>query len=189
MKSMLLQMSEHNSEASGENDDLRCFLNKIKYNIGDRILLVGRIGNLGKRLRMYGTSVTILEEGNYKDICQSLIYNENCNVVKGTLEYLPFEDNYFDKLIVVDQFDEIQNFKRATSEIRRVLKNDGQLIIEDLNFKNLKVKLEYLKDRFCGLHSKFYYPQEIFNAFLNLNFDGNLGEFRANKYIYIGKRR
>ncbi len=189
MKSMLLQVNEHNAKASAETDEIRCFLEKIKYNVGERILLVGRIGSLGKRLRMYGTSVTILEDGNYEDVCYSLVHNENCNVVKGTLEYLPFEDNYFDKLIVVDQLDEIQNFKKASFEIRRVLKNEGDLIIEDLNFKNFKVKLEYLKDRFCGFHSKFYYPHEVFNAFLNLNFEGKLEEFRTNKYIYIGKRR
>ena len=52
------------------------------------------------------------------------------------LEALPFEDQYFDKIIILDHFNNISNYKDALKEISRVLKNDGEIILEDLNLKN-----------------------------------------------------
>ena len=92
MKSILYHNYEPNADLTDTSDDITCFLDKIKYTIGNNILLVGDIGNLGNRLRMLGVSVTILENTCYEDICYSLIKNVNCNVVKGSLEFLPFED-------------------------------------------------------------------------------------------------
>ena len=61
---------------------------------------------------MLGVHVTILEDSNYEEICYSLIHNENCNVVKGSLEFLPFEDKYFDKVIILDHFNHTTDCKK-----------------------------------------------------------------------------
>ena len=120
-------------------------LSLIKYEIGEKILLVGNIGTLGKRLRMLGIHVTILEDSAYQDICYSLIHNENCSVVKGCLELLPFEDGFFDKVIVLNQFNYTHNQKKALKEIYRVLKFRGEVILQDSNLQKLKVKLKKIK--------------------------------------------
>ncbi len=189
MKSVLYHDYEPNADLTDTSDDVTCFLDTIKYNIGNNILLVGNIGNLGKRLRMLGVYVTILENSLYEDVCYSLIHNGNCNVVKGTLELLPFEDKYFDKVIVLDHFNNINNCKQASTEINRVLKCNGELILEDLNLKNLKVKLKNLKHKLCGENVSYRYPSEIINLFSNLDFEGNLKEVENERYIYIGKRK
>ena len=189
MKSALYHDYEPNSDRIEESDDITCFLDTIKYDIGDKILLVGDIGNLGKRLRMLGVNVTILEHSNYQDVCPSLINNENCTVVRGALEYMPFNDSFFDKVIVLDHFNHTSNCKKASNEIRRVLKSKGELILEDRNLKNLKVKLKYLKHRLFGEHVHYNYPQEILNIFAKLNFEGALKEIENERYIYIGKRK
>ena len=189
MKSVLYHDYEPNSDLIDNSNDVRCFLDTIKYDIGNKILLVGNIGNLGKRLRMLGVYVTILENSSYQDVCYSLIYNENCTVVKGSLEYLPFEDNYFDKVIILDHFNHTNNCQKASMEICRVIKKRGELVLEDLNLKNLKVKLKYLKHKLCGENVSYKYPDEIVNIFSNLNFDGALKELQNERYIYIGKRK
>lgn len=189
MKSVLYHDYEPNADLTDTSDDVTCFLDTIKYNIGNNILLVGNIGNLGKRLRMLGVYVTILENSFYEDVCYSLIHNGNCNVVKGSLESIPFEDKYFDKVIILDYFNNTGNCKKASSEINRVLKYNGELILEDLNLKNLKVKLKNLKHKLCGENVNYHYPHEIINLFSNLNFDGNLKEVENERYIYIGKRK
>ena len=189
MKSILCQINKQPVKAKYTSDELECFLDTIEYNVGDKILLVGHIGNLGKRLRGLGTSVTILENSNYEDVSYSLVYNENCKVVKGKLEFLPFDDNQFNKIIIVDQFNVITDCEKASSEIQRVLKGNGEVILEDLNLKNLKVKLNYLKHKFCSSVAKIHYPHEVFNIFSRLNFDGMIKESNKLKYIYVGKRR
>ncbi|MGL5329100.1 MAG: class I SAM-dependent methyltransferase [Peptostreptococcaceae bacterium] len=187
MKSVLYHDYEPNADINEDSDDVKCFLDNIRYDVGDKILLVGNIGNLGKRLRMLGVNVTILEHNNYQDVCPSLINNENCTVVRGALEYMPFDDSFFDKVIVLDHFNHTCNCKKASNEIRRVLKLNGELILEDRNLKNLKVKLKYFKHRLLGEHAHYNYPHEIFNIFSNLNFEGALKEIENERYIYIGK--
>ena len=102
------------------------------------ILLVGNIGNLGNRLRMLGVSVTILENTCYEDICYSLVHNMNCNVVKGSLEFLPFEDKYFDKIIILDYFNKSNNYSRIIKEIKRVLKVRWRNYTRRFKFKKYK---------------------------------------------------
>lgn len=189
MKSVLCCDYDPNSDLIDSSDEVANFLYSIKYNIGNNILLVGDIGNLGKRLRMLGVHVTILENSHYEDVCYCLIHNENCNVVKGSLEYLPFADNNFDKVIILNHFNNISNCKQASKEINRVLKKDGELILEDLNLKNIKVKIKHIKRKLCGENIKYYYPQDIINLFSKFNFDGDLKEFENERYIYIGKRK
>lgn len=164
-------------------------LSNIRYDIGDKVLLVGDIGSLGKKLRMLGVHVTILENSAYQDICYSLIFNENCSIVKGCLEMLPFEDRSFDKVIVLNHFNYTNNQQKALKEIDRVLKLTGQLILEDSNLKKLKVKLKAFKHKVCGERIKYYYPQEIINMFSNFNFSGMLAEIESEKYIYIGNKK
>ena len=173
MKSILYHNYEPNADLTDTSDDITCFLDKIKYTIGNNILLVGDIGNLGNRLRMLGVSVTILENTCYEDICYSLIKNVNCNVVKGSLEFLPFEDKYSERVI---------------SEINRVLKVNGEVILEDLNLKNIKVKLKNLKHKLCGENINYHYPNEIIDLFSKVNIKGIMKEIENERYIYIGKR-
>ena len=73
MKSVLYCDYDPNADLTDSSDDVASFLYNIKYKIGNNILLVGDIGNLGKRLRMLGVHVTILEDSNYKDVC--LLFN------------------------------------------------------------------------------------------------------------------
>lgn len=189
MKSVLYHDYEPNADSTDTSDDVRCFLDTIRYKIGNKILLVGEIGNLGKRLRMLGVNVTILDNSTYHDVCYSLIHNENCNVVKGCLEYLPFDDEYFDKVIILDYLNHSTDCTKASCEINRVLKRRGDLIVEDLNLKNLKVKLKNLKHRIFGDSIQYFYPQQILSIFSSLEFEGTFKEVENERYIYIGKRK
>ena len=188
MKSVLYHEYEPNADLTETSDDVTCFLDNIKYDIGNNILLVGNVGNLGNRLRMLGVYVTILENNNYGDVCYSLIHNSNCNVIKGCLEVLPFEDQYFDKVIILDHLNNTNDCKEALKEISRVLREDGEVVLEDLNLKNLKVKLKHFKHKLFGEKINYHYPHEIIKLFSTWSFDGNLKELQNERYIYIGKK-
>lgn len=183
MKSIVHWNYEPDDFAEDTDEDI---LSNIRYDIGDRVLLVGDIGSLGKKLRMLGVRVTILENSAYQDICYSLIFNENCSIVKGCLELLPFEDGSFDKVIVLNHFNYTNNQQKALKEIDRVLRLKGELILEDSNLNKLKVKLKSFKHKVFGERIKYYYPQEIIAMFSKLNFAGILEEIESEKYIYIG---
>ena len=170
------------------SEEVLSFLNNIKHNIGSRVLLVGEVGELGKRIRAFGVQVTILEPSRRDEICFSHVMNENCTVVNGQLEYMPFDDNYFDKIIVLDYLNHTADCDKSVKEINRVLKHDGEVIVEDLNLKDIKVKLKYFKHRICGNNIHYNYPSEIQNIFKKFDFEGTLKEIDNKRYIYIGKK-
>ena len=51
------------------------------------------------------------------------------NYVKGYLENLPFENNYFDVVSAFNALDHVEDLKKATSEIKRVLKQGGLFLL------------------------------------------------------------
>ena len=53
-----------------------------------------------------------------------------------------------------------------------------KLYLEDLNLKNLKVKLKNLKHRLCGENINYHYPNEIIDLFSKVNFEGT---FKRNR--------
>lgn len=187
VKKVLFHFAGEDAKLNGDGMD--SLLNHLEYSIGEKVLLVGDIGRLGKELRLNGLNVTILEDSDYEDMCYALVHNENCNFVKGKLEYLPFEDNYFSKVIVLEQFNHTSNYHKASSEISRVLKNNGELILEDLNMDNIKNKMKYLKRRICGLCANHCNPSEIKKIFSNLRFDGVVEDFESQRYVYVARKK
>lgn len=188
MKSILYHNYNPNSEEDTKTDDLSSFLDTIRYEVGNKVLLVGCIGDLGNRLRMLGVNVNILEDSNYADVCYSLVQNTNCNIIKGRLELLPFEDNNFDKVIVLDHFNSINNRDAAIKEIKRVLKCEGEVIIEDLSMNNIKVRMKNLKCKVFGENNTYYYPEQVIELFSKVEIIGKLKEIDNERYIYIGKK-
>lgn len=189
MESLLYNKYESCSGMLKFSEEVLSFLNDIKYDIGNKVLLVGEVGELGKRIRAFGVQVTILERGNIEEIRFSHVMNENCTVVNGQLEYMPFNDNYFDKIIILDYLNHTADCNKSVKEINRVLKNNGEIIVEDLNLKDLKVKLKYFKHRICGDNIHYNYPGKILDLFNSFNFDGKLKEIDNKRYIYIGKKK
>jgi demethylmenaquinone methyltransferase/2-methoxy-6-polyprenyl-1,4-benzoquinol methylase len=60
------------------------------------------------------------------------IDSSNIEKVLGTFEKLPFADSYFDAVMCGFSFRDAIDFKKAASELARVLKKDGILVLVDL---------------------------------------------------------
>ncbi|MEJ8554596.1 class I SAM-dependent methyltransferase [Tepidibacter sp. Z1-5] len=168
-----------------KQNNINNFLETINSSVGEKVLLLGNISNYGKYLKKLGVEVIILE--NEKYIASSAIVdNGNCNIIQGSVEYMPFKDNYFDKVIFLNYFNCFENEKNALKEIYRVLKHKGKVIIEDKNPKNLSVKLKSLQNKIKGYNGKFYRPTEIVEIFGQSGFCGTLKEIDSENYIYMG---
>lgn len=62
------------------------------------------------------------------------------NFIAGDAENLPYENNYFDKVIISEVLYYLPDLEKALEEANRVLKKDGLLIITSLNKKYNFVK-------------------------------------------------
>ncbi len=76
----------------------------------------------------YGTLVAQIAKTNYK------------NVIQANASELPFKDNMFTSITMLDSLEHILNPKQALKEVFRVLKNDGKLIIQTPTKEDFKIK-------------------------------------------------
>lgn len=77
------------------------------------------------------------------------------------VEFLPFPDNSFDRIVIVDAFHHFTNQSAALREMWRVLRLGGILIIEEPDISYLSVKMIALLETILLMKSKFLKSDEL----------------------------
>jgi demethylmenaquinone methyltransferase/2-methoxy-6-polyprenyl-1,4-benzoquinol methylase len=81
--------------------------------------------------------------------------------VCGASEFLPFPDDSFERVIMVDALHHIVNHADSALEMFRVLKPDGVLVIEEPDIRAFSVKLIALAEKLLLMRSHFLAPDQI----------------------------
>ncbi|MEK6937248.1 MAG: class I SAM-dependent methyltransferase [Nanoarchaeota archaeon] len=106
--------------------------------VNDKILEIGcGSGNILKFINsknVYGIDIS----PKMIDFCKKTL--PNGNFVSGDAENLPYENNFFDKVIISEVLYYLPDLDKAIKEAHRVLKKDGLLLITSLNKKYNFVK-------------------------------------------------
>ncbi len=76
-------------------------------------------------------------------------------------ERLPFKDNSFDRILVVDALHHFYDQRQAIGEMIRVLKPRGRMVIEEPDINLFAVKMVALAERFLKMKSRFLSKSEI----------------------------
>jgi ubiquinone/menaquinone biosynthesis C-methylase UbiE len=87
------------------------------------------------------------------------------NPVCGGSESLPFADNSFERVIMVDALHHVVNHAESANEMFRVLKPGGLLIIEEPDIRTFGVKLIAIAEKLLLMRSHFLAPDEIMKLF------------------------
>ena len=85
--------------------------------------------------------------------------------VCGGSESLPFADNFFERVIMVDALHHVINHTDSAREMLRVLKPGGVLVIEEPDIRTFGVKLIALAEKLLLMRSHFLAPDEIVKLF------------------------
>ena len=91
-------------------------------------------GRSSQYLSNFG-AVTSLEYD--KDCCEFASERTGLNIINGSITELPFEENSFDLVCAFDVIEHVENDSLAVSEVKRVAKREGILIITVPAFMSL----------------------------------------------------
>lgn len=82
-------------------------------------------------------------------------------LVQGTSRHFPFQDDAFDRILVVDALHHFSDQPGTVKELIRILRPGGRLVIEEPDIREFRVKLIALMEKLLVMRSFFHTPQEI----------------------------
>lgn len=84
---------------------------------------------------------------------------------RALAEQLPFHTDSIDRIYVVDAFHHFADQPLAASEMIRVLRPGGRLVIEEPDLRRLSVKAIALAEKLALMQSNFYTPPDLATLF------------------------
>jgi ubiquinone/menaquinone biosynthesis C-methylase UbiE len=98
-------------------------------------------------------------------------------------EFLPFPNDYFDRVLMVDVLHHVSDQSLSVMEMWRVLKPGGKIVIEEPDIRKFAVKLVALAEKLALMRSHFLGAEAICQLFIGL--PGDLGVFREEHYLWV----
>lgn len=131
-----------------------------------------------KNVFIADSSVNMLREAQKKDL----------DTINSNSEKLPFADETFQRIIIVDALHHVKSQKETLAEMWRVLAKGGKIIIEEPDINNFVVKLIALGEKIMLMRSHFFSPKEI-AAMSNFgdNVQIEIKRLKGNAWIVIQK--
>lgn len=122
----------------------------------------GGAGRVASAIRNWVDDITIADVsfGMLKQTIRSPV-----QPVCGASESLPFPDNSFERVIMVDALHHVANHAYSAREMFRVLKPGGVLVIEEPDIRTFGVKLIALAEKLLLMRSHFLAPDAIVKLF------------------------
>ncbi len=114
---------------------------------------------------------------------------ENVETIIGNAQQLPFRDNQFDKVICIDSLHHIKKIDQTLSEITRVLKPGGKIVILEFHIKSFKSKLIWMFEKLFVDNSEFIKPINLIEMMNDKGFTGSTTKISSFEYIYTGNKK
>jgi len=122
----------------------------------------GGTGRVAAALRPYVDSVIVA------DVAWGMLAQarrKNLTAVSCETEHPPFEDQAFDRVLMVDALHHVVNQTETIRELYRVLKPGGRLVIEEPDLRTFSVKVMAVAEKMMLMRSHFLDPARIATLF------------------------
>ena len=110
--------------------------------------------------------------------------------VQTHVEKLPFPDENFERILVVDALHHFCNQRESIQELLRVLKTGGCLVIEEPNIDNFIIKLVALAEKLALMRSCFNSSDELVDMIKDQGFNARVeSDGRFFFWVVVKKNR
>jgi len=135
-------------------------LTLLKDNPDDQILDVGGgTGRISQFFAAAGCRVVVADIS--QRMLERALEKDGLAAVCAPSEQMPFQDETFSCVIMVDAFHHVIDHRQTALELWRILKPGGRLIIEEPNPRIFSVKLVALAEKLALMRSHFFLPEQI----------------------------
>ncbi|OGY68890.1 MAG: hypothetical protein A2586_00025 [Candidatus Harrisonbacteria bacterium RIFOXYD1_FULL_40_9] len=108
--------------------------------------------------------------------------------IQASGDAMPIKEDSVDKVILVDVFHHLRSPENVIQEIKRILKVDGTLIIEEFNPRTWGGRFIMLVEKVLRLGSTFHLPSDLNDIFLRHEFVCKVYESHKKSYYLVAKK-
>jgi demethylmenaquinone methyltransferase/2-methoxy-6-polyprenyl-1,4-benzoquinol methylase len=145
----------------------------------------GGTGRVGKLLRPY-TAQVVVADISYKMLQQTHTKNSLQPVCTPT-ELLPFPNNSFDRVVMVDALHHVRNAAVTITELWRVTKKHGCILIEEPDIRTGAVIVLAVIEKMLLMRSHFLSPPMVVSLFNRLGAQAKIYSQNNTAWIEIKK--
>jgi ubiquinone/menaquinone biosynthesis C-methylase UbiE len=103
-------------------------------------------------------------------------------------EQLPFKDETFSRVIMVDALHHVGDYRVTTAEMWRVVKSGGRIVIQEPDIRAIPVKIIAIIEKIAMMRSHFIDPSRIASSFNFPNAMVNVEVDSSTAWIIIDKK-
>jgi demethylmenaquinone methyltransferase/2-methoxy-6-polyprenyl-1,4-benzoquinol methylase len=136
----------------------------LGLNSHSRVLDVGGgTGRIAQALLPHSAEITIVDLSI--KMLQEAMLKPGLNGVLAGSEHLPYSDESFDAVLMVDALHHVIDQNQTLCELFRVVKPGGTLVVEEPDISTFVVKLIAIAEKLFGMRSHFLSGEQIAGLF------------------------
>lgn len=147
----------------------------------------GGTGRISQNL--YGLASSLVVADLSIDMLRQAKIKDGLQAVCSHSEKLPFPDETFDRVIMVDALHHVCDHRETTAELWRLVKPGGRIVIEEPDIRTYTVKMIAIAEKLALMRSHFLSAPEIIGLFQYPGAEISIEYADYNAWVIIGKSK